>query len=217
MSTEASKFFDHFATTFDGFYDGKRNKFMRTIDQKFRADMFIRFALTFQGMKDYSNSTILDVGCGSGVYIIEALKRGAKFVTGVDSARGMVELAKSKLSDFKEFNGRYSLILSDFLETEVEKHDYTIVMGVMDYIKEPVDFIKVIKQNTKVSAFLSFPSVHWLRTPIRKIRYNLRSCPVYFYDEEKIRRIAGQAGYDKIFIKKINGAGLDYHVRLDND
>ena len=61
---------------------------------------------------------------------------------------------------------------------------------------------------------MSFPSKHWLRTPLRKYRYALRNCPVYFYDEPQVRSLAQQTGFGKIEIYKIPGAGMDYHVSL---
>ena len=48
----AAKFFDSFAEAFDTLYDGKRNFLMRSVDRRFRSDMFIRFALTFEVLGD---------------------------------------------------------------------------------------------------------------------------------------------------------------------
>jgi SAM-dependent methyltransferase len=83
----AATFFNGFAETFDTIYDQKRNVFMRWVDCTFRSDMFIRYALTFEALGQLKESTVLDIGCGSGPYIIEAFKRGACRVTGVDPAQ----------------------------------------------------------------------------------------------------------------------------------
>lgn len=216
-NNNTADFFDRFAVTFDSFYDGKRNKIMQVIDQKFRNDIFERFALTFKELDEITNKTILDIGCGSGVYMFEALKKRARFVTGIDSAEGMLVLAKNKLVESDDFKGRYDLVLGNFPDVEVSTHDFAIVMGVMDYIENPFYFLAKLKEKTKIASLISFPSKHWFRTPLRSIRYRLRSCPVYFYDENKIRNLADQAGYKKIKIVKIYGAGLDYHVRIDYD
>ena len=42
-------------------------------------------------------------------------------------------------------------------------------------------FWQKLKPLVRRSAALSFPSIHWFRTPLRKIRYRLRNCPLYFY------------------------------------
>ena len=198
----ASNFFDRFAVTFDSFYDGKRNKIIQTIDKKFRNDMFERFRLTFNNLTDLSNRTVLDIGCGSGIYMFEALKRGVGHVTGVDPAPGMIDLAKNKLSSSSDFNGRYDLILGTFPQIELTPHDYVIIMGVMDYIKDPLEFLNKLKGKFRVAALISFPSNHWLRAPIRKIRYNFRDCPVYFYDQESIRQLIDKNGFKKFSIKE---------------
>ncbi len=64
------------------------------------------------------------------------------------------------------------------------------------------------------SAAVSFPSRHFLRTPLRKLRYRLRNCPVYFYDEPQIRRLGAEAGFSRVDVYKIPGAGMDYHAGL---
>lgn len=214
MKNEASQFFDRFAVTFDSFYDGKRNVLMQKIDQKFRRDIFERFTLTFKSIDNISNRSLLDIGCGSGVYMFEALKQGAKFVTGIDAAPKMLELASSLLSSHGDFKGRYRLIEGNFPQIEIETHDYAIVMGVLDYIENPIEFLLKLRDKIKIAALISFPSNHWFRTPIRKFRYKLRSCPVYFYDENKIADLGTRTGFNKIRVEKIKGAGLDYHVML---
>ena len=70
---------------------------MRWVDRQFRSDMFIRFALTFEVFGDLKGKTVLDIGCGSGPYLVEALNRGSKWVTGVDPAPNMLALARTRL------------------------------------------------------------------------------------------------------------------------
>jgi hypothetical protein len=48
----AATFFNAFAETFDTIYDHKRNLVMRWMDSTFRSDMFIRYALTFEALKE---------------------------------------------------------------------------------------------------------------------------------------------------------------------
>jgi hypothetical protein len=92
--------------------------------------------------------------------------------------------------------------------------DFAIIMGVLDYVPDPVAFFRGLRSVLTGRAAVSFPSKHWFRTPVRKIRYKLRSCPVYFYDERQIRSIGREAGFGTVEIEKIEGAGMDYHVCL---
>jgi ubiquinone/menaquinone biosynthesis C-methylase UbiE len=211
--SDAAKFFDNFAEAFDTIYDGKRNFFMRWVDRQFRSDMFIRFALSFATLGDLSGKTVLDVGCGSGPYVVEALKRGAQSVTAVDPAPTMLALVRERLKA-AGFTGQCTLVEGAFPGIQVQPHDYAIVMGVMDYIQDAPAFLSALRPLVKEAAVVSFPSKHWFRTPIRKFRYRLRRCPVYFYDEPGIRQLGLAAGFRTVKIQKIPGAGMDYHVCL---
>jgi cyclopropane fatty-acyl-phospholipid synthase-like methyltransferase len=213
MKTDASIFFDKFAVTFDTFYDGKRNALMQLIDRNFRKDIFLRFTYTFDSFGNLKNKTLIDIGCGSGIYLLEALKRNAKHITGLDPAAEMLKLTEARLSR-NGFIDKFRLIESIFPATNLGKYDYAIVMGVMDYIKDSSTFLKELKNIINESACVSFPSKHWFRTPFRKFRYSLRKCPVYFFDENEIKNLAKSAGFSKVMIKKIQGAGMDYHVTL---
>jgi len=211
--SDAAEFFDGFAGTFDTLYDGKRNALMRWVDTHFRSDMFIRFALTFEKLGDLQGKTVLDIGCGSGPYVIEALKRGAAHVTAVDPASGMLALARRRAVQAGVAE-RCSLIEGFFPGVQLDAHDHIIVMGVLDYILDAQSFLSALRPLVKVSAVVSFPSQHWFRTPLRKIRYRLRKCPVYFYDAAKIRALCAVAGFKGIEVHKVPGAGMDYHVHL---
>jgi hypothetical protein len=84
----------------------------------------------------------------------------------------------------------------------------------MDYIADAGEFLITLAPLVKISAVVSFPSKHWFRTPFRRCRYRLRRCPIYFYDKAQIRERCSAAGFSRIEIYKIPGAGMDYHVCL---
>lgn len=210
---DAATFFDAFAERFDTLYDGQRNPVMRRIDQAFRADMFIRFERTFEAFGDLTGRSVLDLGCGSGPYVIETFRRGADTVTALDPAPAMLELVRQRLAA-TEYAGRCMYLEGAFPDVAPPPHDHVIVMGVMDYIDEAAAFLTALRPLVRRSAAVSFPSQHWFRTPLRKIRYRLRNCPVYFYNEPGIRALCTDAGFAGVDIYKIPGSGLDYHACL---
>jgi ubiquinone/menaquinone biosynthesis C-methylase UbiE len=216
MSPEpnAATFFNRFAESFDTIYDQKRNLFMRWVDCTFRSDMFIRYALTFEALGPLMGRTVLDIGCGSGPYIIEAFNRGADRVTGIDPAPNMLALVRQRLDQVGVGGNRCELFEGMFPGILVEPHDFAIVMGVMDYVDDAQTFLNALRPLVKRLAVVSFPSQHWFRTPFRKLRYRLRQCPLYFYDDAGIRRLCSTAGFTDVRIQKIPGAGMDYHVCL---
>jgi SAM-dependent methyltransferase len=211
----AAEFFDGFAETFDTLYDGRRSAVWRWIDRHFRSDMFVRYAWTFERLGNLEGKSVLDIGCGSGPYLVEALRRGAGQVTGVDPAPQMLTLARERLQNAAA-GGRGRLIEGLFPGVATGVHDVGIVMGVMDYVDRPEEFLAALRPVIRRSVVLSFPSTHWFRTPVRSVRYRLRRCPVYFYDEARLARLLPAAGFRTIDVRKIPGAGMDYHVCLSD-
>lgn len=212
--TQAGTFFDSFADTFDTFYDGKRSVVMQWIDRHYRHDMFARYSLTFERLGDLTGKRILDIGCGSGPYVAEALRRGAGEVVAFDPAPNMLELTRQRIEKIGKLD-KLKLVKGYFPDNApAGPFDFAIIMGVLDYVADPVAFFRGLRGILTGKAAVSFPSQHWFRTPIRKVRYRLRNCPVYFYTEERIRSIGKEAGFSGVDIIKIPGAGMDYHVCL---
>jgi predicted TPR repeat methyltransferase len=214
-SKAAGDFFQEFADTFDTFYDGKRSYAMRWIDQRFRRDMFLRFAWTFEHLGDLTGKSGVDIGCGSGPYIAEAFRRGAAHLTALDPAGRMLELTQERIAKIGK-QDRLTVLQGFFPQVRPPgRIDFAIVMGVMDYVEDKLGFMKGLRGLGDIqAAAVSFPSKHWFRSPIRKIRYNLRKCPLWFYTEPQIRQLGEQAGFSTVEIRKIPGAGMDYHVCL---
>lgn len=210
----SSAFFDSFADRFDGFYDGKRSRLMRWVDKRFRSDMFTRFALTFEFLGDLEGKRVLDIGCGSGPYLAEVLKRGARHVTGIDPAPRMLDLARRRVLQLGA-GERASILRGHFPDQLPDgKFDFAIVMGVTDYLADVPVFLRGLRTVVTQGAAISFPSIHWFRTPFRKVRYELRRCPVHFYEASQIETLLQEAGIKTYRIAKIQGAGMDYFVAL---
>ncbi len=203
-SQAAGDFFHGFADTFDTFYDGKRSHVMRWIDQRFRRDMFLRFDWTFEHLGDLKGKSGIDIGCGSGPYVAEALRRGAAHMTAFDPAPRMLELTYERVQSLGS-SDRLTLVEGFFPQNApAGKFDFAIVMGVMDYVDDKLAFLKGLRGlGDSLHAAVSFPSRHWLRSPIRKVRYNLRKCPLWFYTEPQIRQLGAEAGFGTVEIRKI--------------
>jgi ubiquinone/menaquinone biosynthesis C-methylase UbiE len=212
--TQAGTFFDGFAGTFDTFYDGKRSRLMQWIDRRYRSDMFVRYSLTFERLGDLTGKRGLDIGCGSGPYVAESLRLGADHVVALDPAPGMLELTRQRVERLGQLDK--TTFVEGYFPERVPSGpiDFAIVMGVLDYVADPVAFFTALRGILVGTAAVSFPSKHWFRTPIRKLRYRMRRCPVYFYDEPQIVSIGKQAGFQTVDIVRIPGAGMDYHVCL---
>jgi SAM-dependent methyltransferase len=196
------------------FHDHGTGRSSAWFDFGSRNQLRARFELTFERLGSLSGRRGLDIGCGSGIYMAEALRRGAAHVVGVDPAPGMLELARRRVEQAQRIS-QITLLEGYFPQTLPEgPFDFAIVIGVLDYVGDPLAFLRAIRGLVSGQTVASFPAPHWLYAPIRELRGRLRGEPVHFYDEPEIRTLAGAAGFGAIDVIRIDGAGADYHTSL---
>lgn len=210
---DVKNFFDGYAADFDSIYghtDG-RGFWDKLADKYFRQSMSMRFSETLKYSAAKEIRSILDVGCGPGHYCAEFLKQG-KQVTGLDVAEGMLAIAKQK-TEKQLREGEITFILDGYLEHSFsERFDAACLMGFFDYISSPVEiFLKLQKDVTK-EVYMSFPKKGGFLAMQRKIRYNLRNCPLYLYSIEDLQKHLQQVGWHHN--SEITDLGRDYFVRV---
>jgi 2-polyprenyl-3-methyl-5-hydroxy-6-metoxy-1,4-benzoquinol methylase len=180
---------------FHSIYSHEKSNFAQYLDRVFRKDMYERFVFTMKNSEPIAGRRFLDVGCGSAVYSLEFIRRGAAFVTGLDIAENMLEIcrqsaAREGLADRCEF------IHSDLLEFHSDStFDVSIGIGLFDYIREPLPVIKKMRELTSDRAIMSFPRLWTWRAPVRKARLSLKNCPVFFYTKSTIESLLKEAGF----------------------
>src|SRR5438552_4796280 len=204
-------YFTRSAITFDALYSQERtSSSIRFVNQKFRRDIYERFLLSMDHVSRFHLDSVLDVGCGSGRYAEAFAQLGVKRIVGIDLSDKMIELARRR-TDYS--NTKPEFVCGDFMEFKTsETFDLAIAMGFFDYIADPLPLLMRMRSLVTHSALASFPSISWYRTPIRKVRYYCKRCPVYFYRREQIKLLGEAAGFTRTDIKKIKGAGQDYFV-----
>jgi 2-polyprenyl-3-methyl-5-hydroxy-6-metoxy-1,4-benzoquinol methylase len=211
-----SRFFTDFAETWDTLYGGRRGAVAQFLDARFRRDIYERYEHTFAALRDVlRGKSVLDIGCGSGIYCAEAARLGANRVVGLDVSSGMVDLARQRYAGNNE-DSVCEFICAPFPPRDAlrETFDYGIVMGVMDYVADPVPFLTALRQHVRDFAILSFPGRHWLREPVRRARYRLLGrCEIYGYDEAQIREACRVAGFGRVDIVVLPHSGICYIVR----
>jgi len=86
-------------------------------------------------------------------------------------------------------------VCSDFLSdfSPAEKFDITLAVGVFDYLKDPLSFLKKMKDITRGRMIISFPSKYTPQMPIRKMWLATKDCPVYFYTRGRIAELCALA------------------------
>lgn len=109
-----------------------------------------RYAITMKFISDYVKPGMRfnDIGCGTGVFTIAALQRGA-LVNAIDFSEKALEITQQRIlkhvPDFIENAKFYHL---DAAQEPLPKAEISIAMGVTPYISDLASFYKNILTNT---------------------------------------------------------------------
>ena len=205
-----SRFFDGYAKDFDAIYGNANTPLNALINGVFRTSMRLRFERSIEGASPVEGKTVLDVGCGPGHYSVTLAQRGAKHVTGLDFAKGMIDIAQARAAS-AGVEGRCRFVYGDFMTAPLEgPYDYTILMGFMDYMKDARVVMDRALSLTRGKAFFSFPADGGVLAWQRKIRYR-RRCDLFMYDEPGLRRLFGGRR------ARIERLARDFFVTVDVD
>ena len=96
----------------------------------------------------------------------------------------MIKLVESK-NTFSNLDHCVSSYL-DFKPTK--KYDISILMGFFDYVEDIDPYFAKLKIDTSKIILGSFPKKNGFLAFQRKIRYNLRNCPLYLYDKTYLEK-----------------------------
>jgi SAM-dependent methyltransferase len=189
MSSDRTRsFFDGYAADFGGIYSPSTGVIKSWINRTFRASMMLRYAKTLEGCAPVQGKTVLDIGCGPGLYSVALAERGAGRVVGLDFAEGMLKLARERAS-LAWVAGRCDFRNQDlFSFDEHESFDYVILMGFMDYMAEPRKVIEKVLTLARSKAFLSFPVDGGFIAWQRKLRYR-RRCDLFLYTRRQVEEL----------------------------
>ena len=188
-----SEFFESYARDFDAIYGTKNTWLNRLLNIFFRRSMKLRYEETLKGCAPITGKRVLDVGCGPGHYAVALARRGAGYILGLDFAPGMLELARARAAQAGVAE-RCRFDFADFLTYALtETFDYAVVMGFMDYVREPGEVIAKVLRATKEKAFFSFPAAGGLLAWQRRWRYRQR-CELFLYSESDLEKLFGETG-----------------------
>lgn len=207
---KVEQFFDKYACDFDAIYGTDKSFLNNILNPILRRSMRIRFEKTVQYSHPIKGKSALDIGCGPGHYSITLAKNGAKNIVGIDFAQEMIKIAIGKAADAAVSEKCHFIVEDIFNYNSTEKFDYSIVMGVMDYIDNQEEMIEKVISLTKEKAFFSFPVSTGILALQRKIRY-LRKCPLYMYNYRQLTALFDKYKPHEYKIEKIS---RDFFVSL---
>ena len=191
-----SRRFNRDASAFEAIYQADKNGFDKWFNRKFRKPIYERFEIAINAIGDAKGKKILDIGCGTGIYMVTLASKGASRVLGIDFSESMLAFARQKIQS-SGLEKNCELRQADFLETNLnEKFDYSLAMGVFDYLPDPVTFLRKLKSVTSYMVIASLPGYSPIRGPLRQLRYLLtKRGNVYFYSKSDIEKILFKAGF----------------------
>lgn len=215
MMETAQKVESHFNKeykVFDAYYAGKKGLISKWIDKFFRRSMQMRFKKVMEEVAPYEDTTVFDVGCGTGRYSLVLALKGIKKALGIDFAQNMIDEAHHLARQLK-VDHLCQFVNADFMKMKVdETFDHVFAMGVFDYIAHPVPFVKKMVQCANKKVMISFPTSGGIIQRLRKFKFEkIKKCPVFFYSEEEVKQIAWQAGAKQFTIEKM---AKDYFLTI---
>jgi SAM-dependent methyltransferase len=210
MTSHTAQFFDAYATDFDSIYGNDNRLFERIANRLFRRAMLVRYQKTLAGCLPAEGRTAIDIGCGPGHYSIALARAGAEKILGLDFAAGMLKIARERAAALG-LGQRCSFVLGDFLTYPIsERFDYAIVMGFMDYVRDPRPVIDRVLAIVRRRAFFSFPKAGGPLAWQRQVRYRNR-CDLFLYRNEQIHSLLSRTGASF----SIEPIGRDFFVTLE--
>jgi ubiquinone/menaquinone biosynthesis C-methylase UbiE len=203
--------FNRDAKDFDAIYRLERSPFWRIVNQTFRKAVFDRYRITFERAGDVTGKSVLDIGCGSGVYSVDFARRGARRVVGIDFSPNMLQLARAEAERFN-VQDKCQFIQGDFRDTDFsDRFDISIAMGVLDYVADAEQFINRMARVTDALVLASFPRPSLIRAPLRRLRYRLSGRgSVRFYDDSSMRAVVAAARFASFELIPLRASGGGY-------
>jgi 2-polyprenyl-3-methyl-5-hydroxy-6-metoxy-1,4-benzoquinol methylase len=191
-----SRYFAAAAARFDGIYEGTNRAPLQAVaDALFRTRMLQLRNSAVAGLVD-EGADCFELGCGSGRTAVELARRRGARVHGIDLAAPMVELAHrnasasgvAELCDFE---------VADFDSfSPARRYETFVAVGVLDYFADPLPMLLRAAQEFVPGGVivLSWPFRRMALNAARRAWLGSRRCPVHFYGEREIDRLATEMG-----------------------
>jgi SAM-dependent methyltransferase len=191
------------ADRWDQIYSEGGSPLARVWDRLTRQNVRRRFLRAFEAAGDLTGKSVLDLGCGSGRYLIEAAHRGATRVVGIDFSPEMIGIA-GRLAAASGQGARIEVRCESIETVSFElPFDVVIANGLFDYLDDAArEFNRAVGWTNGVLV-ASFPDRAAPRALPRSLYWRTRGIRIRLFDDRSIRRLAEGAGIQAYEIERI--------------
>lgn len=134
--------FDNDVTKNKGYLYTTTNKISCNFANRRISDAVWEMAGGFEG------KTVIDIGCGDGIYTMEFLKMNPAFLRGVDANESAISMAKQKTSGIKNID--FAVVDIYKLTPPENRYDIAIVRGILHHLYDVETAISLISKMAKI-------------------------------------------------------------------
>lgn len=170
------------------------------------------FKHTMQYLVEVKPQSVLDIGCGCGIYAAELASRGAA-VTALDNCKGMIDATESLL-DQSALRGRVRTVLADYLDWSrgIEKEYHLVLaIGLLDYVDDAREYLASFARVAR-EVIMTFPAASPLSFAAH-ISYRQQGIRGYFYTRRQIESLLGSTGLEIIRLRRLFPCTYWVHAR----
>jgi SAM-dependent methyltransferase len=147
-----------------------------------------RYARTIKFLNSHLTPGLIlsDLGCGTGIFTVEALRRGA-IVNAVDFAEAAINITRENVTVHAP-GGNVNYIVADVAKDPLPRSDVTLAMGLAPYIGDLDGFLNNVLTSTQLLCCLFVDPFRWPNRLRRAFPFlNLRK--LQFHSRADVDRI----------------------------
>jgi 2-polyprenyl-3-methyl-5-hydroxy-6-metoxy-1,4-benzoquinol methylase len=135
-------------------------QFMKRRTRKESPNNLIEKPILLELLGDITESRILDLGCGEGMFGAELLDAGAAYYHGIDGSRNMLQKAEQHLASHPP--SRFSLECTNLNDITVDASSYDLVLSrmVFHYIEDLEPIFNKVSSTLKPNGSFIFSVMH---------------------------------------------------------
>lgn len=185
MKNRVKEYFENIAVDFDSYYEKPNGFFDSIINDWFRRPGLLkRLRISLELANPTPEKRVLEVGCGSGKFVVECAKKGSQ-VTGIDISEEMIKIAKEFC---QKNNVKAELKIGDVTQGLPKDFDVCVALGVLEYFEDPKPVLRNLFFSTKLGGKMIFsvPSKFAFQTPLREFLLFYRNVKCYYFTKKNV-------------------------------